>query len=85
MIKNDHSPTIKSTSANEELEAKQHEIERLRAEGWTQAEIGEAVGASQMTVSRALKQMNKSQISQTDDSTTTQRLKSENAGYRAIC
>ena len=85
MIKNDHSPTIKSTSATEELEAKQQEIERLRAEGWTQAEIGEAVGASQMTVSRALKQMNKSQISQTDDSTTTQRLKSENAGYRAIC
>ena len=32
MIKNNHSPTINSTSATEELEAKQREIERLRAE-----------------------------------------------------
>ena len=54
MIKNDHSPTIKSTSANEELEAKQHEIERLRAEGWTQAEIGEAVGMSQRGVGKVI-------------------------------
>ena len=31
-VKNSHSPTINSTSATEELEAKQREIERLRAE-----------------------------------------------------
>ena len=31
-VQNAHSPTINSTSATEELEAKQREIERLRAE-----------------------------------------------------
>ena len=31
-VQNAHSPTINSTSATEELEAKQQEIERLKAE-----------------------------------------------------
>ena len=58
-------------------------IKELHEEGWTQAEIGEAVGANQSTVSRVLMQTHKSQISQTDDSTTTQRLKDELARLRA--
>ena len=58
-------------------------IKELHEEGWTQAEIGEAVGVSQKTVSNTLSKNTKSQISQADESTTTQRLKDELAKLRA--
>ena len=69
---------------NLDKEERERWIKELHAEGWTQAEIGEAVGANQSTVSRVLMQTHKPQISQTDDSTTTQRLKDELASMQPV-
>ena len=106
----EHSPTIKSTSAAEELEAKRTNADKRRAvemafrwlieegrslKSITDTEIAEMACVTNKTVGRirvqivenaeTLMQTHKPQISQTDDSTTTQRLKDELAGHATGC
>ena len=108
-VQNAHSPTIKSTSAAEELEAKRTNADKRRAvemafrwlieegrslKSITDTEIAEMACVTNKTVGRirvqivenaeTLMQTHKPQISQTDDSTTTQRLKDELASMQPV-